>query len=402
MKTEKIIAKLFILLIVVLFINGCQKDEEKKIDFLNGFVQKGPFINGSSVTVFDLNSDLSATGLTYNAQINDNDGSFEMNNITLNSDYTSLRADGFYFNEISGKQSAAQITLYALADISDQTTINVNILTHLEKARVEFLLKSGEDFAASKLQAEKEILAIFNIEKEDIKNFESLTISDSGDDNGILLALTAILQGYRSESEVTELMAAISNDIKEDGTLDDSSLGSELINHAVYLDTTAISENLSQRYQAIGSTATIPSFGKYITNFIEKTSYPITSSLIDYPEEGLYGTNILYPSVTEITSGSNNNTYSLAAIIPDDMSLKIRISTVGFPEKTNLWYYMGGSENNWSITIFDFSTYKQTFTAVESGRSCDLNMIFNVGTILIEYFETNSDTPTRTKTVTIK
>jgi hypothetical protein len=231
MRTIERIKSLTILLLIITLFLGCEKDEldvpvSKKN--IKGCVQKGPFINGSSVSVYDLQPDLSPTGKTFNSQILDNNGTFELKNIALSSDYITLRADGFYFNEVSGQQSGAQITLYALTDISDKSDININILTHLEKARVEYLIANGKTFAEAKAQAEKEILAIFNIEKQNVKLFENLNINKSGEDDGILLAISSIMQGYRSESELTELFSNISNDIREDGILNSVALGSSL------------------------------------------------------------------------------------------------------------------------------------------------------------------------------
>jgi hypothetical protein len=150
--------KEFISVIVVCsalaFLTSCKKDAgstTNKTQSLTGYAQKGPLINGSSVTVFDLQSDLSQTGKSYNSQISDNKGTFQLDNISLSSDYVSLRADGFYFNEISGDQSGAQITLYALADITGQGDININLLTYLEKSRVEYLMKNGKLFAEKKI-----------------------------------------------------------------------------------------------------------------------------------------------------------------------------------------------------------------------------------------------------------
>jgi len=49
-----------------------------------------------------------------------------------------------------------------------------------------------------------------------IPDSELLDITKSGDNNAILLAVSLILQGFRSEAELTELLAAISNDIRTD------------------------------------------------------------------------------------------------------------------------------------------------------------------------------------------
>ena len=394
-----------VIAITVVF-TSCNKDENsgsKNIESLIGYAQKGPFINGSSVTVYDLQADLSPTGRSYNSQISDNKGAFQLNNISLSSDYVSLRTDGFYFNEVSGEQSASQITLYALSDISGKSEININILTHLEKARVEYLMNSGKSFEESKSQAQKEILAIFNIEKNDIKSSENLNLSEGGADNAILLAVSSILQGYRSESALTELLSNISNDMKEDGTLDSGALGSLLINDAINLDTLAIKSNLAKRYNDIGASASIPAFGKYIANFIAQTNFVVTQIPISYPETGLNGDNIL--SLTQTTyAGGYEIGHSLAAQIASGTSLRIKISSIFTYGDTGevtkpLWYRSSGSEVNWAVTDFDFDTYSQTFTAIESGKSCDLRMIFEPGSFLIEYYEMNATLPTRTKTI---
>ena len=189
---------------------------------IKGYAQKGPFINGSAITVFDLQANLSPSGKSFSEQITDNKGTFELDNIELSSNFVSIRADGYYFNEVSGKQSTSQITLYALSDISNQKSLNINILTHLEKARVEYLMKAGKTFSVSKAQAQKEILAIFNIESSTIKVSESLNINEQGDANGILLAISSLIQGFRTESEMTELLSNISTDIKTDGILNNA------------------------------------------------------------------------------------------------------------------------------------------------------------------------------------
>lgn len=394
---------------MIMFFTNCKKNDNSNssttIQNVIGYAQKGPFINGSSITVFDLQTNLSATGKSFNSQIIDNKGTFQLSDISLSSNFVSLRADGFYFNEILGQQSAAQITLYALSDITDKSDININLLTHLEKSRVEYLMKNGKSFSDSKIQAQKEILAIFNIEKSDIKTSENLNISESGDDNGILLAISAILQGYRSESEMTELLSNISNDIKTDGILSSDTLGSNLINQAIALDTISIKNNLVKRYSDIGATASIPDFGKYITNFIAKTKFVITQSLITYPETGLNGDNIL--SLTKINFDlgvRRDTTFSLAAHLAKGASVKIKITSVSSDTSMTskaYWYYASGSSVNWTISEFDRIAFIQTFTATESGKSCDLKMKFNSGTFLVEYYEMSSTTATRKKTITV-
>ena len=390
---------------------------------LQGFAQKGPFINGSSVTIYDLRSDLTPTGKTFNTQIKDNKGTFGIDNISLSSNFVSLRADGFYYNEVLGKQSISQITLYALTDITDHKNVNINLMTHMEKPRVEYLMKTGLSFSDSKKQAQKEILAIFNIQKDSIDNSEDLNIATEGADNGILLAISSIIQGFRTESEMTELLSNISEDIRTDGVLNSSLSGSDLINHALFLDTLSIKTKLTNRYDAIGSSSNVPSFGAYIDNFIAKTRFISTKSLITYPATGNFGSNLLTLTDTVYASSSSTR-FSLAAEIPVGLSLKIRISSI--PDTTYIssnpngvstdttvivpkdsiqltyhsWAY--SSNTNWVVSLFNRNPNWQTFTAFNSGISCDLMMsIIESGRFQIEYFENNATVARRKKIITV-
>jgi hypothetical protein len=377
---------------------GCtDKDSGSLIkkDSISGFAQKGPFINGTTITISELNNDLDQTGKSFISQITDNKGGFTANNLVLISPFVNLRADGFYFNEISGEQSAAQITLNALSDISDKSSINVNLLSSLEKPRTEYLIKQGTRFGEAKIQAQAEVLSLFNIQKEGMETSEELDISKEGDDNAILLAVSLILQGYRTEGELTELISNISSDLMEDGVLSTAALGSKLINQALILDTISIRNNLESRYQDLGVEAVIPRFEKYLTNFIEHTSFEITEQPFVYPADGLYGENILDIIKTQYT----DTIFSLAADLATGAILKIKITSL----TDGIWYYrvMNESETNWNVTTFDMDQKTQIFTTIESGRSSDLHMEFMQGDFLIEYFEIGKDIPSRTKTITI-
>nr|MBP7498000.1 hypothetical protein [Bacteroidales bacterium] len=274
----------------------------------------------------------------------------------------------------------------------------------------EYLFNSGKSFSDSKKQAQKEILEIFNIQDSIMKSSENLNIAEAGDDNAVLLAISSILQGFRSESELTGLLSNISGDIKTDGVLNNTALGSELINHTMYLDTNSIKNNLIKRYKETGATPDIPDFGKYIKGFISKTKFPVTKGLITYPETGLNGENILFLSKNEYKGGESftDVTYSLAALLTKGTSLKIKITAktiikpdTGSMNNVKIWYYNADSKINWFVTTYDNKTNTQTFTTIEPDKSCDLKMYFEKGTFLIEYFEMNSNQPTRTKTITV-
>ena len=259
------------LLLPLLFLAGCQDDEEVTQDqkqplvSIEGYVQKGPFINGTAITASELSDQLVTTGKNFNTQIIDNKGSFSLKDIELASHYVQLQAQGFYFDEVRGEKSAAQLTLFALANVSNASSVNVNLLSHLEKDRVTYLMQEEDKtFEAAKQQAQQEILAIFGIEKTNMTASELLDISQDGEDNAILLAVSAILQANNSIAELSELLANLITDIREDGTLDSETTAGKLRTQAMGLDLPAIRKHLEARYEELGVSAIIPNFEQYI------------------------------------------------------------------------------------------------------------------------------------------
>jgi len=192
-----------------------------KKDKISGFSQKGPFTKGSSITLSELNDKLAQTGRSFEEIITDDKGSFEIKNIELVSPYVMLKVNGFYRNEVSGQISKAPINLYAIADIREKNNINVNILTHLEYYRVQKLVDGGKSLKDAKKQAQKEILAIFNI-SGDFKDSEDMSIFGTSDGDAALLAISVLLQGNLTEGQFTERLADFSTGFRETGTWDNN------------------------------------------------------------------------------------------------------------------------------------------------------------------------------------
>jgi hypothetical protein len=251
-----------------------------KKEIFSGYVQKGPFIIGSSVLIQELNETLDQTGRSYTTTIIDNNGNFEQKNIELISSYVQLKADGYYFNEITGHSTNGQISLYALADITRSDKANINVLTHLERARVEYLVKEAKmTFADAKTQAQQEVLSVFSLSLSEETPSESFNLTN----NAELLAVSCILQGRLSTADLAELMANISADIRTDGKLDSMALGTRLINNALTLPLSTIRQNMIHKYEEWGMEIQIPDFEQPVRHFIENTTYKPTD--IQLPED---------------------------------------------------------------------------------------------------------------------
>lgn len=266
--------KINILAILLLAISiSCNKDESPEPqqltkETLSGFVQKGPFINGTSITVSELDASLVQTGNTFNTQIVENSGTFELKDITLSSPFVQLQADGFYFDEVVGEKSSAQLTLFALSDISVKDQINVNILTHLEKGRVEFLIGEDVEFNQAKDSAQHELLLAFGIDNPNIENSEELDISVNNSGNATLIAISIILQANNSVADLTELLANINTDFRQDGILNSEKIKSELFNTTQNLNLEEIRTNLENRYSELGLSADIADFESVIEQYL--------------------------------------------------------------------------------------------------------------------------------------
>lgn len=391
----------FFLLLLVFTVSSCKKDNLENSNTLppfsknelSGYSQKGPFVNGSSLTLFELNSSYDQTGKVFNTQIIDNTGLFELSNLSLITSFTKLKADGYYFNEVSNKVSQSQLTLYAISDLSENNSVNVNLMTTLEVSRIEYLLSTGLDFGSAKTQAQSEVMRIFSITRPNISESELLNISQAGDDNAILLAISVILQGYRTEAELTQLLGDISTDIRTDGILNNQQNGSDLINDVRLMNLSSIRNNITNKYQSLGITATIPPFEQYIQQFIDSTTYTF-NNLITYPRIVNSKENLLYDSTVVPTS---NNWHSLGAYLPMGTSLKLVIkptsgnwtSGTGF----NLQYNIGWVLNNYhpdSVVLHANGIDQTVDMPLMWGPPSSFDFIL---------YENNSTSPTRSITI---
>ena len=203
-------------------------DEEAiqtSLDSMSGFSQKGPFVMGSNVRLYELTDGrtLKQTNGNFMGVINSNDGFFRISARNLVSQYALLVANGYYKNEVTGETTTEDLTLFALTDVSARSKANVNLLTHLEYDRVYYLVTHNKvRFKDAKRRARAEIMQAFHIDTTGIGESEDLSVFGDSKGNAALLAISVMLQGRRSIAELTELLAAFSLDLEKDGTIGDS------------------------------------------------------------------------------------------------------------------------------------------------------------------------------------
>ena len=424
---------LFVLMGIFVFA-ACEQVENPEIDdpivkaVFSGYVQKGPFLNGSTVTITLLDEKLNQTGRVFSTQIINNSGAFEQRNIEFASNFVELKADGFYFNEVSGTTSNAPLTLFALVDISETDGVNVNVLTHLERQRVLYLIQNGANFASAKKQARAEVLNIFGFDLPAGVSSEMLDITE----DAMLLAVSVIVQGHLSTGDLSLLLANIAADIRTTGKLNNPALGSQLMNNAVFLDLNQVMTNVVERYAELGVAVEVKveELKTYIQTFREKSGYEQTL-FITYPERGRFGPNILHEGFVEGRGSGTNTRYSLTANVPKGGSLKVVVrndnelgiyicracrtrfdkhslicSTCGRGSiiERVMWegVFVVGAEN-WHIDRIEGAKdpFSFAFTVRESGKTADVELLLD-NDFIIEFFENGATLPTRTKKVRVR
>lgn len=229
-----------------------------------GHIEKGPFVQGSEVTLTDLNKDLSQSGKSYTTNTTSDLGSFDFGQtLDLSCGLVELKTSGYFYNECTGSLSISQITLKAIANTDGAANLNVNLLTHLEYARVKYLVKSGKSFKQAKEQAESEILKSFAI-TDKIASPEKVSLTDCDKNANILLAISSIMLYDKSEAEFSEFIAKFSNDIEKDGTIDNSQLKETIKKGQENCHPSQIKKKMEEYYQSKGSNVAIGNFSQFI------------------------------------------------------------------------------------------------------------------------------------------
>lgn len=298
-------------LIIFTTLISCQNDDdsldESQIisrESISGFVQKGPFINGTTILMNELNSSLEQTGNIFTSSIENDTGLFELNNVELNSSFVEFSASGFYFNEVTGELSQSQLTLTSLSDIQERSSVNVNILTHLEKKRVENLIDEGKSFFEAKQQSRDELLSSFGMPLENNSDFEDFDLTQNTNQGSILLAISIILQVDRNVGQLTELLSRLQNDFSTDGVISNEDILNSLFVSTSNLNTQQIRSNVESRFSELNINSPVPNFEEQLFNFLSLQTFSITTTI---EGEGTLEINPLsenynYGTVIELTA----------------------------------------------------------------------------------------------------
>lgn len=232
---------------------------------VSGKVEKGPFVRGSQVEMRTLGNNLVPTGSSYTATIENNTGDFNFGSLEISSRYAKLTADGYFFNEVNGGLSNSTIKLDAIVDLSDYSTVNINILTHLKSQRINYLVtKKALGFREANKQAQEELLTQFGLQQYKDKDASQYSIISGDDASGVLIAVSSLILSDRTEAEIVEFLSLLSNEFRTTGKFSDNtqqilkSTRNKLNNRLE-----KISDNIKARYNELGYDVSVKDLAYY-------------------------------------------------------------------------------------------------------------------------------------------
>lgn len=341
---------------------------------VSGKVEKGPFVSGSTITVQPMNTKLQALGDMYTSTIQDNAGTFSLGSKQFDAPYAELTASGYFFNEVSGKLSSGTLNLRAIVDLSDKSTVNVNILTHLKYQRILHLVANGKSFTDANKQAQQELFASFGLQKYAETDASLFSIISGTDESAALIAISSLLIVEKSEANITEYLAKLCKEFGESGAFTNETKQQikkdreKLSNHL-----SSVKSNVVDRYKELE----IPVEVKELAYFLDwdddgtagnetlKEGQKITleTTQLNVPNEGgnyqikitspipVYLTPLIgfweNPMVPDnVVSGNNfyeiaaNSSISLKKSIEDNV-LVVKVSPLSsrFPKSTSIYIY---------------------------------------------------------------
>lgn len=244
-----------------------------------GVSQKGPFVEGSSVTVQGIDcKTLKFTDEVFEGTVKSDKGDFTVESVTLKSTCALFEVTGEYRSEITGKKSAGEITLHALTDLKDRKNVNINVLTELEYERLMYLVtEKGKKFAEAKEQAEKEVLAAFDIAGS-FEEFENLNIFEAGDENAALLAVSVMMQAETDDAGLAKRVEKFADSFAETGEWKDSDTKKAISEWAVEATANGGLDSIRKNVEAWNDGDKVAAFEKFIEAYADGDSVVLSGS----------------------------------------------------------------------------------------------------------------------------
>jgi len=238
---------------------------------ISGYSQKGPFVKGSKVSLYEMDESLKQTGAYYYTTVDNDMGEYHLENIPLTGRYAWMQVDGYYLSELTGLRSDTRIVLNSLVDLKNRKSVNINLLGHLAFEREKYLVRNGMPIEDAKRLAESEVLRAFSLDEESVP-FDQMDVFGGTDADAKLLAISILVlqrTDKDDESNVMERMTEFAYDMEEDGIWSDLSLKEYLAALVSVSNYDSASRTFFELYQG----KTVPHYEKYLDQFAKSVPF---------------------------------------------------------------------------------------------------------------------------------
>ena len=231
--------------------NNHNETEQQSIQVdVHGKIQKGAYLTGTTLTIYELDKELYQTGNSYATTIKNDQGEYDFKGV-LQTSIVEMFANGYFYDELRGENSQSTLQLSALVDLKENSTVNLNLLSSLMKPRVQKLMEDGQTYREAKNQSQQEVLKLFHIEDNNV-SFATLDLSANNEGAKILLATTLSLIMATSQSSIdiptlSEFIADLKYDLTDNGLIDDMELQEKLKYGMQNIDIQRIKKNLKEK-----------------------------------------------------------------------------------------------------------------------------------------------------------
>lgn len=229
-----------------------------------GVAEKGPLVQGSTVTAQELSATLSPTGKQYTYQITSDLGNFSPT-ANFGSQYIGLFASGYYFDEVQNAVSTGTITLNGYSDLAADKVLNLNLLTTLTFQRIQNLVtQQGMTFTAARNEAETEVLAALNIPAGNYGSFSTLDFRGGTNGDNILAAVSSIFVYGHPAGSLSQLVSDFQSDIGANGVITNPATKAALTVASQAVNPLQVAANLTTKYSSDGVTFTASALADWI------------------------------------------------------------------------------------------------------------------------------------------
>ena len=176
--------------------------------------------NGSVVTLYELDSlSLDSTGVSFADTVDNADGRFDIQGVTLSSPYvwiTAAEKEGLSMNaEFIHNPIGGLLRVSAFVDVRDSAPITVDVFSDLMAYRARVLMLIGNSFSEAMAQAKREIFEAFGIYGQSIDSLDMSSID--------YYAMRSVFVGvmyspYMDDEQDTLTSAGVSKSFEQTGS----------------------------------------------------------------------------------------------------------------------------------------------------------------------------------------